>query len=205
VEPLLKPEQRRRYDEQFAAIRKMPAPIAPEKRFEHSIEDVRPGDYIRFEGRSYRVDGTNEYLREGYRWPELVLYRLNDGSTQYLEWEKEDEISVFVTRRKLTFAEAGLQSKERLWEISEDEEGEARLGGRVFEYHEDSGVKFFRDGKGDGEPFHQYLFAEDGGEAFVAVEEWGDDDEGYEHSLVLSEYLDPRKIEVLARGEREAA
>lgn len=204
MEPLLSPDRRRRYDEQFAAIRRMPEPIRPEKRFEHSIEDVRPGGYIRFEGKSFRVEGTNEYEREGFRWPELILFRLNDGETVYLEWEKEDEVSVFVTRQKLTFAEVGLQNKERLWEISEEEEGEARLDGRVFEYHEDSGVRFFRDGEGEGEPFHQYLFGEDGGRAFVAIEEWGDDDEGYEHSLVLSEYLDPRKIEVLATGAEAA-
>ncbi|MBI1355453.1 MAG: DUF4178 domain-containing protein [Acidobacteria bacterium] len=197
---LLQPDECRRYDEQFAAIRKMPTPIPPEKRFEHSIEDVGPGGYIRFEGKSYRVESVNEYEREGYRWPELVLFRLNDGVTQYLEWEKEDEVSVFVTRRKLTFAEAGLQNKENLWEISEEESGEARVDGRVFEYHEDSPVRFFRDGEKPGTPFHQYLFAEDGRKAFVAVEEWGDEDEGYEHDLALSEYLDPRAIETLATG-----
>ena len=205
MEPLLTPERRRRYDEQFAAIRKMPAPIAPEKRFEHSIENVGPGGYIRFEGKTHRVEGINEYEREGYRWPELILYRINDGETVYLEWEKEDEVSVFVTRLKLTFAQVGIQNKEQLWEMSEEEEGQARLGRRVFEYHEDSAVTFFRDAKGEGTPFHQYLFAEDGRKAFIAVEEWGDEDEGYEHSLALSEYLDPRKIEVLVTGKQEAA
>ena len=197
---LLQPDQRRRYDEQFAAIRKMPTPILPDKRFEHSIESVGPGGFIRFEGKSYRVESINKYDREGYRWPELALYCLNDGATRYLEWEKEDEVSVFVTRRKLTFAEAGLGNKERLWEISEKESGQARVQGRVFEYHEDSPVRFFRDGQGEGKPFHQYLFAEAGEKAFVAIEEWGDDDEGYEHELALSEYLDPRAIETLVIG-----
>ena len=197
---LLAPELRRRYDEQFAAIRKLSSPIPAHKRFEHSIEQVQPGGFIRFENKSYRVESTNEYEREGYRWPELVLYCLQDGATTYLEWEKEDEVSVFVTRRKLTFAEAGLESKERLWEISEQESGRASWQGRTFEYHEDSPVRFFRDGKGEGTPFHQYLFAEEGQKAFVAIEEWGDDDEGYEHNLALSEYLNPAAIEVLSTG-----
>lgn len=200
METLLQPDQKRRYDEQFAAIRKMPAPIPEARRFEHSIEQVGVGGYIRFEGKSFRCESVNAYEREGFRWLELVLYCLQTSATVYLEWEKEDEVTVFVTRRKLTFAEAGLGSKERLWEISEAESGEARVGGRVFHYHEDSAVTFFRDGQGDGTPFHQYQFAEEGGHAYVSVEEWGDDDEGYEHSIALSERLDPRSIEVLVTG-----
>jgi hypothetical protein len=200
---LLQPELRRRYDEQFAAIRKLVDPIPAAKRFQRSIEDVGPGGYIRFENKSFRVESMNKYEREGFRWPELVLFCLQDGETSYLEWEKEDEVSIFVTRRKLTFAEAGLRNKERLWEIAEAEEGEARWQNRVFEYHEDSPVTFFRDGKGEGTPFHQYLFAADGRKAFIAVEEWGDEDEGYEHSLAFTEYLNPRAIEVLATGAAE--
>ena len=59
METLLQPDQRRRYDEQFAAIRKMPTPIPEAKRFEHSIEDVGPGGYIRLEGKSYRCESVN--------------------------------------------------------------------------------------------------------------------------------------------------
>jgi len=197
---MLTPQQRRRYDEQFAAIRKMPQPIPPNERYAHSIEDVGPGGYIRFEGGSYRCESVNGYEREGFRWLELVLFCLNDAETYYLEWEKEDDVSVFVTRRKLTFAEAGIGTKERLWEMSEEGEGEARFGNRVFYYHEDSDVTFFRDNKGEGTPFYQYQFAEDGNRAYISVEEWGDEDEGYEHSINLSEQLDPRAIETLVTG-----
>lgn len=197
---LLQPDQARRYDEQFAAIRKMPTPIPPQSRFEHSIEEVGPGGYIRFEGKSYRCEGVNAYERDGFRWLELTLFCLNDAETYYLEWEKEDEVSVFVTRQKLTFAEAGIAGKEQLWEMSEEEEGEARFQGRVFYYHEDSAVTFFRDNKGEGTPFHQYQFAEDGNRAYISVEEWGDEDEGYEHSIALSEKLEPRAIETLVTG-----
>lgn len=200
MESLLQPDQRRRYDEQFAAIRKMPTPIPEEARFERSIEDVEAGGYIRFEGKSYRCESVNAYEREGFRWLELVLFCMNSGETTYLEWEKEDDVSVFVTRKKLTFEEAGLESKEKLWEISEKESGDTRAQGRTFHYHEDSAVTFFRDGKGEGTPFHQYQFAESGENAYVSVEEWGDDDDGYEHSIALSEKLDPRSIETLVTG-----
>ena len=200
MDSLLAPEEVRSLDEQFAAIRGMPAPIPPEQRLRHSIEDVKAGGYIRFERKSYRVESISTYERDSYRWPELELYCLNDGSTQYLEWEKEDEVSIFVSREKLTFGQVGLQSKERLWEISENESGEARYNGQTFEYHEDSAVSYCRDGEGEAKPFHQYLFAADGSKAFIAIEEWGDDDEGYEHNVVLSEHVNPRSIEVLLVG-----
>ena len=198
MDALLAPEDVRSYDEQFAAIRAMLKPVTLAQRFENSIENVEAGGYIRFEGRSYRVQSIFTYERDGYRWPELTLYCLNDGATQYLEWEKEDEVSVYVSREKLTFGQVGINSKEHLWEISEKELGCVRYSGRTFEYHEDSAVSYIRDGK--GEPFHQYLFAADANQAYISVEEWGDDDDGYEHNIILSEKLDPRSIEVLVVG-----
>jgi hypothetical protein len=197
---LLAPEDVRSYDEQFAAIRAMHKPLAPAQRFEYSIENVEAGGYIRFEGKSYRVQSIFTYEREEYRWPELTLYCLNDGATQYLEWEKEDEVSVYVSREKLTFGQVGINNKEHLWEISEKESGRVRYDGRTFEYHEDSAVSYIRDEK--SEPFHQYLFAADANKAYISVEEWGDDDDGYEHNVTLSEKIDPRSIEVLVAGGR---
>lgn len=198
MDALLAPEDVSSYNEQFEAIRAMRRPIPPAQRFKHSIENVEAGGYIRFERKSYRVQSIFTYEREEYRWPELTLYCLNDGSTQYLEWEKEDEISVYVSREKLTFGQVGIVNKENLWEISEKESGSVRYNGRTFEYHEDSAVSYIRDGK--GEPFHQYLFAADANKAYISVEEWGDDDDGYEHNVVLSEKIDPRSIEVLVAG-----
>lgn len=196
---LLQPAERARYDEQFAAIRQLAAPIPPAERFRASIEEVEPGGYIRFERKSYRVQGMNFYERQGARWPELILYCLSDGTTQYLEWEKEDEVSVYVSRAKLSFEQVGLRGKEHLWEISESEEGTVRYDGATYRYHEDSAVLFRADGSEKSTPFHQYLFASDDRRAFVGVEEWGDEDDGYEHNVILSGYLDPKAIEVLAR------
>ena len=197
---LLQPAERARYDEQFVAIRRMLAPIPHAERFRATIEAVRIGGYIRFEGRTYEVKGLNTYERDGARWPELVLYRLNDGSTQYLEWEKEDEVSVYVSRETLSFEKVGLRGKEHLWEISDAEEGEVQYKGKKYPYHEDSRVTFFRDSGASGTPFHQYLFSSPDRREFVGVEEWGDDDEGYEHNVILSTYLDPRAIEVIVKG-----
>ena len=196
---LLQPAERARFDQQFASVRQMPAPIPPEQRFQVSIEDVGIGGYIRFEGKSYRVTGMNAYEREGARWPELILYRLNDGTTQYLEWEKEDEVSVYVSRETLSFERVGLRSKEHLWEISEAGQGSVSYGGKAFSYHEDSAVTFYRDGEGHGKPFHQYLFANSSRRVFVGIEEWGDEREGYEHNVILSSYLEPKAIEVLVK------
>ncbi len=197
---LLQPAERARISEQFAAIRRMPAPIPEGERFRVSIEDVGVGGYLRFEGLTYEITGVNIYERQGARWPELALYRLNDGSTQYLEWEKEDEISIYVSREKLGFGQVGLKNKERLWELSEAEEGEVRYRGVSYGYFEDSAVTFYRDGKGSGTPFHQYLFKNADLRQYIGVEEWGDDNEGYEHNVILSAYLDPKAVEVVVAG-----
>ena len=199
---MLDPAERARIGSQFAAVRKMPVPIPARERYRYSIEQVGPGGYIRFEGKTYRVAGMNAYERYGVRWPELILYRLDDGETKYLEWEKEDEVSVYVSRDKLSFARVGIRNKEHLWEMSKAEEGSLQFGGRTFRYHEDSAVLFIRDGEGSGKPFHQYLFATSDRKAFVGVEEWGSESRGFEHNVILSDYLDPKAIEVLATAGR---
>ncbi len=196
---LLQPAERARYDEQFAAIRGMPPPIPASERYRATIEEVGIGGYLRFADKAYLVKGMNAYEREGARWPELILYCLNDGETRYLEWEKEDEIAIYVSRETLSFAKVGLRGKEHLWEISEAEAGAVSYDGARFRYHEDSAVTFYRDSGETGTPFHQYLFKNDERRAYVSVEEWGDDEEGYEHNVILSAYLDPRSVEVLVQ------
>lgn len=197
---LLKPSERARLRQQFAAIRQMPAPIPARERYRYSIEQVGIGGYVRFEDRTYRVTGTNAYERKGFRWPELILYRLEDGSKQYLEWEKEDEVSVYVSREKLSFEQVGLKDKERLWRMSEAGKGSLEYAGTSYHYHEDSRVKFFRDGSGSGRPFHQYLFANHDRSAFLGIEEWGSEASGFEHNVILSGFLDPHAIEILVTG-----
>ncbi|MDE0124516.1 MAG: DUF4178 domain-containing protein [Bryobacterales bacterium] len=197
---LLQPDQRARFAEQFAAARRITAPMPAAERHRVSIEDVGLGGFLRFEGNLYEVKTISTYEREGARWPELAMYRLNDGTTQYLEWEKEDEVSVYVSREKLSFRQVGLKGKEHLWEISQAGSGEVRYKGARYRYHDDSRVVFFRDGGAKGTPFHQYLFSSPDKREFVGVEEWGDEDSGYEHNVILSTYLDPRAIEVIVKG-----
>ncbi len=197
--PLLEPAERSRIDEQFATVRRMPATIPASERYRHSIEQVGIGGYLRFEDFTYRVVGRNIYERLGVRWPELVLYRLEDGAKMYLEWEKEDEVSVYVSRATLSFDSVGIRDREHLRSMAASGSGSVQHKGATFRYHEDSPVTFIRDGEEPGRPFRQYLFASEKRDAFVGVEEWGDADRGFEHNVILSEYLDPKAIEVLAR------
>lgn len=199
--PLLDTATAQRYNEQFALIRSLPTPIPQSERYRFSIEAVGADGVIKFGGRTYKVTGVNEYERDGFRWPELTLFCLNTGEVKYLEWEKEDEISVFVSLEKLTFQQVGLRNQDQLWQISEDEEGALRHNGIRYDYHEDSGVKFIRDGKGDGQDFHQYLFASGEKNNYICIEEWGNDDDGYEHNVIMSGKLNPKAIEVLSTGQ----
>ena len=191
---------KRRYEEQFAIIRKMPAPIPEDERHKFSVENLKLGGFLKFEGKIYFVAGMNAYEKQRLRWPELVLYCLQDGTTRYLEWEGGDEVSVFVSLKKLTFKDVGIKGKEELWKISNEEEGVVLHEGQRFSYDDDSAVKFFREAKGRGTPFHQYLFASDDEQMFICIEEWGDEDEGYEHNAILSGKVNPDAIDVLSTG-----
>ena len=198
---LLKPSERVSYDRRFAAVRAMPVPIPPGERFRVGIDRVGVGGYIRFEGNTFAVQRINTYERQGAQWPELELYCLEDGSTRYLEWEREDEISVYLSREKLDFGTVGIRSAEHLRKMADAQDGSLRHAGETFRYHEDSQVGFRRDGTGEPTPFRQYLFASRQKGRFLCVEEWGNHRDGFEHNVILSEYLDPSSIEVLAKGD----
>ena len=197
---LLKRSERTSYDRRFAVVRQMPTPIPPGERYRIGIDMVGVGGYIRFEGNTFAVQRINTYERQGARWPELELYCLDDGSSRYLEWEREDEISVYVSRAKLDLGTVGIRNEEHLWKMAHDQDGSLRHAGETFRYHEDSQVGFRRDGKGEPTPFRQYLFASANKRRFLCVEEWGSREDGHEHNVILSEYLDPSSIEVLAKG-----
>ncbi len=201
---LLKPSERAAYDRRFALVRAMPRPIAPEERFRVGIDQVGVEGYLKFEGQTFHVQRVNGYERQGASWPELELYCLEDGSTRYLEWEQEDEISVYVSRETLDFPRVGIRDAAHLRKMSQAEQGSLAYGGERFRYHEDSQITFRRDRTGEPTPFRQYLFASQKKRAYLCVEEWGNEREGYEHKVILSDYVDPRSIEVLVAGDGDA-
>jgi len=196
------PDQRgalRRLDRQFDAIRAMPEPIAPRDRYRHGIEDVRAGAYLRVAGEIHRVESVSEYRDKSSRWHELELLGLECGESRYVEWEKDDEIEISVNGPELSLADVGV-SADDVEEMSEEEEGQITFEGRTYHYDDDYGATYHRSGSSEGEKVYFYDFETSDERYCLTIEEWGDQQQGYEYAAFVSEYLEPDAIEVVSLG-----
>jgi hypothetical protein len=193
------PEQRtalRRIDRQFDAVRTMPEPIPPRERYQHGIEDVREGGYLRCAGQLYQVVGISEYRERGESWSELEVFSLTSGGTTYLEWEKDDEVEISLNGPELSLSEIGV-SADQVEAMSEEEEGRISFDGRSYHYDDDYGATYFRGDAAEGEKVYFYDFETKDEKYCLTVEEWGDESAGYEYVAFVSEYIEPDAIEVL--------
>lgn len=196
------PEERaalRRIEKQFDAIRAMPTPIPPHERHRHTIENVQAGGYVRVRGGLYRVVEVSHYQQKKERWFELELFGLEDGETLYVEWERDDEVEISINEPKFKLRELGVSADE-IEAMSDEEEGELSIGGRTFHYDDDYKATFHRGGASDGEKVYCYDFETRDERHCLTVEEWGDESDGYEYEVYVSEYADVDAVEVLVTG-----
>lgn len=189
----------RRLDQQFDAIRAMPAPVPPALRHQKSVEELGVGGYLRVAGELYTVTEVNVYRERGGHWTELALFGLTTGETRSLEWEKDDEIEISFNGSSRSLRELGVGS-DRIEEMADDEAGHIDVDGRRFHYDDDYGAHFCRGGTGEPVPVYFYDF-ETRDERFVlSVEEWGSAQDGYEYEAYVAEYMEPEEIEILVTG-----
>ncbi len=201
---------RRRLDEQFDAVRRMPPPLPPDERHRHVVSDVAEGGYLRFEGHTYLAREVSRYAgldgstgRESWEWFELKLFRLEDSETIYMEWEEDDELEIYLATDKLAFRDLEDDEGEPIDETDLDRivAGSRVIvcDGTAFDYRNDYPARFYRGGKkGRPQDAYFYDFATPGGER-LTVEEWTTGGrESYE--IYLSRELSPRAVEVLSTG-----
>lgn len=194
-------------DRRFAAVRELVHPIPPNQRFNFNIALVGKGGFIRFGGKTYRVedvgiyDETNEAFTEktGEVATELTLFCINDGSTAYLEYEVDDDITTFVTVRKLSFRdlrddEGALVDEDDLDALCEDEDAIVYEG--VAFFYDDDWASLYHKGAASPQRVFFYEFESDNGE-FITVEEWVAADGSEDYQVFLSREIDHRTIEVL--------
>ncbi len=196
------PEERaalRRIDLQFEAVRAMPRPIPSAERYRHSIEEVAEGGYIRVAGQIHRVVELSHYQQTKSRFHELELLGLTSGEMRYIEWEKDDAVEVCFNQPPISLRELGL-SADDIEEMSDEEEGTIGHDGKTYHYDDDYKAVYHRSGGGEGEPVYMYDFETADERWCLTVEEWGDEEEGYEYEVYISEYLDPNVVEVLVVG-----
>ncbi len=198
-----------RLDQQFDAIRAMPEPIPGRDRYRHGVEELRAGDYLRVlasEGAELcRVESVSAYRDKSSTWYELELLGLESGRARYVEWEKDDEIEVSINGSELSLRELGVTA-DQVEEMSEEESGHISFGGRRYEYDDDYGATYYRDGDtgGGGESVYFYDFETRDERYGLTVEEWGSASEGYEYAAFVCEFAGPESIEVVALASRDA-
>ncbi len=201
----MKPEQRaalRRLDQQFDAVRAMPEPLPQRERYKHGIEDLEVGAYFRIGGELRQVVSMSEYRDKTSKWHELEVFGVETGETTYVEWEKDDEVEISLNGPELSLSDVGVTADE-VEEMSDEDEGTISYGGRKYHYDDDYGATYHRGGgaagdSGDsGEKVYFYDFETKDEKWCLTVEEWGDESEGYEYSVFVSEYYEPDAVEVL--------
>jgi hypothetical protein len=191
----------RNIDKRFDAVRAMPPPIAEGERHRRSIEEVGRNGYLGLAGSTWRVEDVSHYQEKKNRWYELELIGIESGETRFLEWERDDGLEVSFNAPRFSLRNLGLTSDE-IEAMSEADEGTISHAGRRYEYDDDYGATFHRGGAGEGEKVYFYDFETADERYGLAVEEWGDAEDGYSYEVYLSEYLDPDAIEVLVVGEK---
>ena len=199
----MKPEQRaalRRLDQQFDALRAMPEPLPKRERYKYGIEDLGVGAYFRIGGELRQVVSISEYRDKSSKWHELEVFGVETGETNYVEWEKDDEVEISLNGSELSLSDVGVTA-DQVEEISEEEKGTISYGGRTYQYDDDYAATYHRGGDGakggSGEKVYFYDFETKDEKWCLTVEEWGDKSEGYEYSVFVSEFLEPDAVEVL--------
>lgn len=212
--------QEKRNQDRMTAIRELiPMPEADRRKYD--VSNVEVGGYLKFGGKTYRVDSVSPYQehnwaftkRKDYVTTELALLCIETGDRAYLEWERDDEIEVFVTTKEVVFSSLLNDRGSRLIasnlnDVVENEEGYIMCEGRKYSYDDDWAAMYHRDGgtKGVRVRFYEFVF----GNECLTIEEWLDGkpydrNTESEYEAFLSSPLDPRSIEVLSLRKSQEA
>ncbi|MFQ5796084.1 MAG: DUF4178 domain-containing protein [Candidatus Bipolaricaulia bacterium] len=208
---------KRRLDTQFAAIRSLNPSrlIAEGERYRYTIERVQTGGFIRFNGKTHRIEAVGRYQEadESFEhttdneWFELRLFCLETGETVYLEWEKDDEVEISITTDTLKFSELRDDEGESIDDDDldqiADEKEDIVYRGQTFSYEDDYAATYYGDDDKEGERAYFYDFV--ARDKTLTIEEWVVDLERdkYDYRIYLSENIDPDAIEVLAVGGKK--
>jgi hypothetical protein len=112
------------------------------------------------------------YRQGGFKWHELEC---SAGDEKFwIEVEKDDELEISITLRKLKLSDLGV-SKSELEKIDDTEEGTIDYDGTQYEYEDSGKAEFLRDGNtDDAEEFYFWDFESEDEQHFLSVEKWSD-------------------------------
>lgn len=177
----------------FSELRTMGSLVPKQERFKKTIKDLKEGSFIKVNSLLCKVVAVFNYKSGGDEWFEYELFEIKTGRTFYIEYEEDDHVDMYITTKTIKQRDFPV-SMDAIEDMSDEEEGSVIVDGMTFYYEDDYKATFSRNGK--SEKLYMYEFENENGTKFLSIEEWGNDQDGYEYQIFISEKLD--MIEVLS-------
>lgn len=150
-----------------------------------TLPDIRPGDFVDYDMKTWKVG-----QRGFYEWGEDDVTRewqlVSGNDTVYLEMEMEDEASWSVSR-KISFQSLGDNVKKA---ISENGDPPETILYQGVEFHLEisGGGHYYEDGRPLSQKLLKWDYADDKGERFLSIEQWGENEFDASEGTPVQEY-----------------
>lgn len=166
-----------------------------EKRHTLSLLNLKKGSFLQLGDDTLYVEDVYTYTEKGGEWKEFKLVNIMTLDVSFMEVEEDDSIIVTLTEKEVSMR--NLPHTDDIEEMSEEEEGEIIVDGTRFYYDDDYKAKFSREGSTKKEKVYFYDFEADNGK-MLTVEEWGNDEDGYEYEAFISSEVHASSVEILS-------
>lgn len=143
------------------------------------IENVRKGGVFHIRNYGYSMEEidvsvtrVNMYSQGNYCWYELEGKGSN-GQLVYVEIDKDGELIINATiKTDLKLKELGI-TKSELKEMDDEEEGEIKYEGRIYEYEDSGDATYYPEcDEESGEPFYYFDFFDEESDTGINVCVW---------------------------------
>lgn len=175
------------------------------------VDSIASGAIIGIEGKTYAIISVSRYQEttwnfrkdEPYQVFEWEMFCLESGETRYLEWERDDEVMMWLSAQKLpndpgTYGAGSW--KEFLAEDKLNDSLTITANGASYVYDDEGSWagKFYRGNTGN--PLYVRFYEFQSTRGCLTVEEWGKNGmDGYE--MWLSRQVQPMGVTLLASSQ----
>ena len=164
------------------------------------LESLKVGHALKIMGDFFRVEKISEYNEDGWRWPELKLTNLQTNETQFLEWEEDDELEIYLTTEKIYIEQLGIGLEPKESDFSKAKANKKfEYGGFKYKYDDDYTAVY--NGQHKVKFFDFYCKKMD---YSISIEYWyegRDKSSGFKVEAFLCELVRPINIEIVGEFE----
>lgn len=182
------------YRKQLKALRSLNVDsVIPSSELTNPL-DLKIGSYFLYKKDLYLVEEIGTYTEKGgFKWHELECYNISQDKKVYIELENDDELEMYITLKEIKMSELN-KTADQIEDISEEESGSVRYNGSSYEYDDDYGAEWERN----GEKYKVYFYDFVKGKECLTVEEWKIAKGEYEYKAYLSKEIYPEDIRIIS-------